>query len=127
MQPQAYQIVCLDKDKGLMRVVVAHCVSDDDAIRKAAIDVPDECAIVEVTMIMNERVVWRGTRAKLWRKRRPTISAWCQVQWLLPASLEGGLLRQSDAALAIRFHLHPPRFTAIHCASERNPIAVNGH
>jgi hypothetical protein len=68
--PKAYQIVCLNKDGGLMRMVVAHCVSDEDAIRKAAIGVPDECAIVEVTTMLNERVVWRGTRAEALAKAK---------------------------------------------------------
>lgn len=59
---KAYRLVCLNARGGAMRMIVTHCESDSQAVRKAAAEAPEDCARLEVSSLNDDKLIWSGTR-----------------------------------------------------------------
>lgn len=58
----AYQLVCLN-DRGVMiHMMAVECDNDCDAVRLGIEMLADDCASIEVTTMLSERIIWCGTR-----------------------------------------------------------------
>ena len=58
----AYQLICLNEDGGIVRMIVAQCDNDGEAMRRGIEELADDCAALEIASTFDDRIIWQGTR-----------------------------------------------------------------